>query len=433
MLVREVLRLDLVRSHIGTRLDGRILPWLARQQKQNAKTVVNYMRALSLSSGCCTALAPVCADKEPSVVKQDLCRCYNRLDLVGEKGLLPFLAEALESVFGPIRLFASTLFLIGFGTACCCIATFLMLPRLKGLLPTDQGRAFAVDSDKSIGKPVAAGLIFIPIYVFSVLLVTPLSWPVWLILGCVLAIAFIGYFDDRHGFSEATLGFTDLTFAILGAVAVCQLDDFMIWLPLLKESITVPAPLFILGGSGVIWLSINATNCSDGVDGLAGSLSALALIFLGGLLYGVLGHEVISGYLLLPHYAEGARWSILAFVMVGALAAYLWFNSYPSQMLMGDAGSRPLGFLIGVLVLATGNPFLLVVIAGVLLANGATGLMKVALLRAFNVRIFGNVRYPLHDHVRHNLGWSPTQVVMRFLILQAIITPLILVLLIKVR
>ena len=347
--------------------------------------------------------------------------------------MLPFLAALLESSFGPIRLFGSTLFLIGLGTAVCCVATFVALPKLRRLLPTDQGRAFAVDADVSIGKPVAAGSIFIPIYVLSVLLVTPLSWPVWLTLGCVLALAGVGYLDDRHSFSEATLGFTDLAFAILGAIAVCQFQDFTIWLPLIKESITLPAPLFILGGTGVIWLSINATNCTDGVDGLAGSLSAMALVFLGGLLYGVLGHEVISAYLLVPHYPDGAKWSILAFVMVGCLAAYLWFNSYPSELLMGDAGSRPIGFLIGVLVLATGNPFLLVVIAGVLLANGATGLVKVGLLRTFNIRIFGNVRYPLHDHVRHNLGWSPAQVVMRFLILQAVITPLILVLLIKVR
>ena len=84
-------------------------------------------------------------------------------------------------------------------------------------------------------------------------------------------------------------------------------------------------------------------------------------------------------------------------------------------------------------MLATGNPFLLVVVAGVLLANGATGLLKVALLRFFGIGIFRNVRYPLHDHMRHNLGWSPTQVLMRFMILQAILTPAILVLLIKVR
>ena len=347
--------------------------------------------------------------------------------------MLPLLADLFGPYFGPLRLFGSTLFLIGFGAAFCCVATFLALPKLSGLLPTDQGRAFAVDAVNSVGKPVAAGAIFMPVYAVSVLLVTPLSWPLFLTLGCILALTGVGYFDDRYNFSGRTLGLADLIFALLGAMAVCQFQDFTIWLPLIKESIDVPAPLFIIAGSGVIWLSINATNCTDGVDGLAGSLSALALIFLGALLYVVVGHEEISAYLLVPHYSQGANWSILAFVMVGCLAAYLWFNSYPSQLLMGDAGSRPIGFLVGVLVLATGNPFLLVVIAGVLLANGATGLLKVALIRTFNIQIFRNVRYPLHDHVRHNLGWSPTQVVMRFLLLQAVITPLILVLLIKVR
>jgi phospho-N-acetylmuramoyl-pentapeptide-transferase len=347
--------------------------------------------------------------------------------------MLPFLAETLGPLFGPLRLFGSTLFLIGVGTAFCGIATFFALPRLWHRLPTDQGRAFAVDASQSVGKPVAAGIIFVPIYALAVLLVTPLSWPVWLILGCLVGLSVLGYFDDLYSLSESILGFSDLAFAILGAIAICQFEEFTIWLPLIKESIQVPPLLFIIGGSGVIWLSINATNCTDGVDGLSGSLSALALVFLGGLLYGVLGHEVISAYLILPHYAEGAKWSVLAFVMVGSLAAYLWFNSHPSQVLMGDAGSRPIGFLIGALVLATGNPFLLVVVAGVLLANGATGLLKIGLLRFFNIRIFQNIRYPLHDHVRHNLGWSPTQVLMRFLILQAVLTPLVLVMLIKVR
>jgi len=347
--------------------------------------------------------------------------------------MLPFLADTLGPLFGPLRLFGSTLFLISIGTALCIVVTFVVLPRLWHLLPTDRGRAFAVDADKSIGKPVAAGAIFVPIYVLIMLLVTPLSWSVLLVLGCVLGLCAVGYFDDRYGFSESVLGISDLLFAILGAMAICQLHEFTIWLPFFKGSFEVPALLFIVAGTAVIWLTTNATNCTDGVDGLSGSLSVLALAFLGGLLYGVLGHEEISAYLLLPHYVEGAVWSIFAFTMVGCLAAYLWFNSHPSQVLMGDAGSRPIGFLIGTLVLATGNPFLLVVIAGVLLANGATGLVKVALLRFFNIRIFRNIRFPLHDYARHDLGWSPTQVLMRFMILQAVITPLVLVVLIKVR
>jgi phospho-N-acetylmuramoyl-pentapeptide-transferase len=100
---------------------------------------------------------------------------------------------------------------------------------------------------------------------------------------------------------------------------------------------------------------------------------------------------------------------------------------------MGDSGSRPIGFLLGTLILASGNPFLIFVVAGVVLVNGATGLLKVALLRFFNIGIFRTVRYPLHDHARQNLGWSNTQVLVRFVLLQALGTPILLVLLLKVR
>jgi phospho-N-acetylmuramoyl-pentapeptide-transferase len=124
---------------------------------------------------------------------------------------------------------------------------------------------------------------------------------------------------------------------------------------------------------------------------------------------------------------------LIAFVMMGCLAGYLWYNAYPSAVLMGDAGSRPVGFTMGLLVMASGNPFLIFVVTGVVLVNGATGLLKVALLRFFKIGIFKKVRYPLHDHVRHNGDWSNTQVLVRFMLLQAIITPLLLVFLFKVR
>ena len=88
---------------------------------------------------------------------------------------------------------------------------------------------------------------------------------------------------------------------------------------------------------------------------------------------------------------------------------------------------------MGMLVLAAGNPFLIFIVAGVVLVNGATGLLKVALLRFFKIGIFKTVRYPLHDHVRHNAGWSNTHVLVRFVLLQAVITPLLLVFLFKVR
>jgi phospho-N-acetylmuramoyl-pentapeptide-transferase len=288
---------------------------------------------------------------------------------------------------------------------------------------------------QSVGKPVGAGMIFIPIFLILSLLVIPIHPRIIEIIACVGLMMLEGFMDDRNdqGWSEYRLGVVDLAISFLGAVAISQFDAVEIWFPLVKTTLSVPPWIFIPLATGMIWLTINATNCSDGVDGLSASLSGLAFISLGAILYGIVGHEGIAHYLLVPHYPDGAFWGMLAFIMTGGLAGYLWHNAQPSAVLMGDAGSRPIGFLLGVLILASGNPFLIFVVASVVLINGATGLLKVALLRFFKISIFKNVRYPLHDHVRHCLGWSNTQVLVRFVLIQAVGTPLFLLLLLKVR
>jgi phospho-N-acetylmuramoyl-pentapeptide-transferase len=100
---------------------------------------------------------------------------------------------------------------------------------------------------------------------------------------------------------------------------------------------------------------------------------------------------------------------------------------------MGDAGSRPLGLLIGMLVVATNNPLFLLLIGSVILLNGATGLAKVALLRFFGVKVLAGVRFPLHDHCRKELGWSNTQVLVRFMLLHLGVSVLLVILVLKVR
>jgi phospho-N-acetylmuramoyl-pentapeptide-transferase len=349
--------------------------------------------------------------------------------------LLHYLGELLADDIGPFRLLASYTFLAGLGTALAALLTWWLLPRLWHLLPKDRGREFAVDADKSIGKPVGAGLIFIPIFMVASLLTVPFEWRFVETLVCVAIASLVGFLDDasHSGWSEYHLGAIDLLIAIAAAMVICQLQPFTLWLPLFKDPIEVSPLQFVIGATPIIWMGINATNCTDGVDGLSASLSGMGILFVGAILYGIVGHAPISSYLLVPHYPLGADWAIMAFVMVGCLTGFLWYNSYPSTVLMGDAGSRPVGLLLGMLVLASGNPFLIIVVAYVVLVNGATGLIKVALLRFFNVGIFKQVRYPLHDHVRHNLGWSNTQVLIRFVLLQAVGTPLLLVLLLKIR
>lgn len=348
--------------------------------------------------------------------------------------MLPWLGELLIPFFGPFRLLTSYLFMASMGTALAALATWALLPRLWNRLPRDGVRAFAVDAEHSRGKPVGAGLIFITIFIAVCLLVLPFRLCNLEILACMALAMGVGFLDDKlGGLSELQLGVADLVIAFLGALAFSELAPVTVWLPLIKTTLSLSPWVFVPLATALIWLCINAANCTDGVDGLSGSLATLAFIYLGGILYVIVGHQDISRYLLVPHYPDGANWGVMAFVMVGCLAGYLWHNAHPSAVLMGDAGSRPMGFLIGLLVLATGNPFVVAVVAFMVLVDGATGLLKVALLRFFKIGIFRNVRYPLHDHVRKELGWSNTQVLVRFVLLQSIITPILLVLLFKVR
>lgn len=349
--------------------------------------------------------------------------------------MLYYLGQMLADVAGPFRLLTSYIFLAGLGTALGALLTWWLLPKCWHLLPMDRGREYAIDAEKSIGKPMSAGVLFIPLFIFLSLLVVPFDWQFVGILACIFVAMVAGYLDDRSegGWSEYRLGAIDLIIALVASMFICGLEPFTLWLPLFKDPITISPLPFVLGATLLIWVSINATNCTDGVDGLSASLSGMGILFLGGILYGIVGHEAIAAYLLIPHYVQGADWAIFAFVMVGCLTGYLWHNSYPSAVMMGDAGSRPIGLLLGVLVLACGNPFLILVVAFVVLVNGATGMIKVALLRFFKIGIFSRIRYPLHDHVRHNMGWSNTQVLVRFMLLQAVGTPILLVLLLKIR
>jgi phospho-N-acetylmuramoyl-pentapeptide-transferase len=196
-----------------------------------------------------------------------------------------------------------------------------------------------------------------------------------------------------------------------------------------------------------MWVAINITNCSDGVDGLAGTLSLISLICLGGFHYIIIGHEDIAGYLLIPHNPEGARWAILIFTSVGALGGYLWHNAEPSRVMMGDAGSRAIGLLLGGAMLGTGNPFLILIVTPIIFINGGSGLVKLLVLRIAKrlgfktdkesagtfIRLFHKFRFPLHDHCRKELKWSNAQVLMRFSLLQGILVFLMLGIIMKLR
>ncbi|MBP7648766.1 MAG: hypothetical protein KA085_13125 [Phenylobacterium sp.] len=348
--------------------------------------------------------------------------------------MLSAIHSTLGYAWGPLRLFESFFFLAGIGFALCALTTWILLPRLWSRLPTDRGRAFAVNAEMSVGKPISAGLIFVSIFCAACLIFVPFGARCLLTLPLMLAAMLVGYFDDRRGgFSEYQLAVMDAAIAVGAAMVIYGFEPVALWLPIWKGTLILGPWLSIPLASGIIWLSINATNCSDGVDGVSGSLTGTAILLLGGLLYAVLGNEVVAGHLNVPFTREGANWAIMAFLMVGCVAGYLWYNAAPSLVLMGDAGSRPLGLLIGMLVVATNNPLFLLLVGSVILMNGATGLVKVALLRFFGLKILAGVRFPLHDHCRKELGWSNTQVLVRFMLVHLGLSALLVILALKVR
>ncbi len=356
--------------------------------------------------------------------------------------MLYYAAAYILDFFGPGRLLQSYAVLIGIALIMGFFITGVFLPKFYKFLPTDRGRAFTESAEAAKGKPTGSGVVFITMFVIVAILCAPVSLKQTIILILTWLTMLTGFLDDRSivEWSELKKGLLDLVISIIASFVLYYLSEPFLqknivemWFPFVTGSFAVSPWFYISFSTVLLWASINTTNCTDGVDGLSSTLVLLALLTMGILLYFVLGHTDIAEYLLVPHLASGASWAIIIFALIGVLMGYLWHNAFPSKVLMGDAGSRALGFFIGVCVMVSGNPFLIFATSSVIFLNGGMGLLKLALLRAFKVHIFKNVRFPLHDHMKKTRGWSPTQVLVKFVIIQALVTIAIIGIILKIR
>ena len=369
--------------------------------------------------------------------------------------MLYYLSQHLTRFWGPFRLLQSHALLLAGGAFSAALLTWLLLPRLWRLLPRDRGKAVCRDLGgmASAGKPTGGGLVVALIALPVALVFAPLPfWDYMTVLSLYAAMAF-GYLDDRADLPWGQLkkGLLDLVVSLAAAyfifrghseiVSGCAGRRMLVWLPFTKSLFFVAGWVYVPVAAAILWFTMNATNCSDGVDGLAGSLTEIALVMLAMLLYVVVGYRPVAHYFLIPCYAEAARWAILVMIVAGGFGGYLWFNAEPSKILMGDAGSRFLGMLVATASLMTGNPLVVLALAPVVLVNGGGGLAKLVLLRVAKRlgrdigedNVIRRVRFPLHDHCKKNLGWSNAQVLMRFTLLQLVVMPILLVLLVKIR
>lgn len=285
------------------------------------------------------------------------------------------------------------------------LATCILLKVLQNVLPRDGGRAYAVNGVLSQGKPRGAGIVFILVFVVSALLFAPMNRELIIYLIMLIAAMMSGYLDDssKAPWGEYKKGFIDLVIALVCAVTYVNFNSSKLTILLTGQEFMLPSWLYVILAMILIWASINVTNCSDGVDGLSGSISICTLLTFYIIFNSKLGDSQFGQFILL---------------MVVCILGYLWFNASPSKLLMGDAGSRAIGLFIAVVALKTGSPLLFLPCALVLIVDGGLGLIKVALLRFLKIKILKNTRTPIHDHVRKNLGWSDTQTVFRFIIIQ---------------
>lgn len=352
------------------------------------------------------------------------------------------LGAYLQNYFGPARLLQSYTVLIALALYCGFFITYKLLPKFYDVLPHDRGREFTLTAEAAKGKPTGSGVVFITIFAILCLIFVPMGWVQAGILLLTWITMLTGFLDDRSvtSWGEYLKGALDLVIAVLASMllyyfASKESPDGVVyyWLPFVSHPVAVHPVVYSLIGVVMLWACINTTNCTDGVDGLSGTLVLIALITMGTIFYFILGHIDISKYLLVPHLNDGAKWAVMTFTLAGVLTGYLWHNAFPSHVLMGDAGSRALGFFIGCAILISGNPLLCFATSTVIFLNGGMGLVKVFLLRFFKIKIFENIRFPLHDHMRKNRGWSATQVLLKFMIMQLLITVAVLGLFFKIR
>lgn len=232
----------------------------------------------------------------------------------------------------------------------------------------------------------------------------------WLPLAALLGGGAVGLLDDVINIRGRGKGVAGLRSSLkfLMVIIMSLVLGWFFYVRLGYASVYVPYIGDILLGVWIIPLFVlavvstgNAVNISDGLDGLAGGLLAIAYATFGviGLLQ---GHVMIAGY---------------CFTVVGALLSYLWFNIYPARFFMGDVGSFALGTSLGVIAMLTNTLFLLPIIGIVFVAEAGSSLLQIASKRLFGRKIF--ISAPIHHHFEA-MGWPETKVTMRFWVIGCI-------------
>ena len=281
------------------------------------------------------------------------------------------------------------------------------------------------------GTPTMGGTLILITTLVSTLLWADLSNRlVWTVLGVTFAFGFIGFYDDylklmvknpkglapRWKYLWQSLA--GLATAATLYYTATDPAETTLFLPFIK---TFHTPLTAFGFILIAYLMIvgmsNAVNLTDGLDGLAIMPAALVASALGIFAYAS-GNAVFAHYLQIPDIRGAGELLIFCSSLAGAGLGFLWFNSYPAQVFMGDVGALAIGAAIGVLAVIVRQELVVLLMGGVFVLETASVILQVASFKLTGKRIFKMA--PLHHHFELK-GWAEPKVIVRFWIISLVL------------
>jgi phospho-N-acetylmuramoyl-pentapeptide-transferase len=281
------------------------------------------------------------------------------------------------------------------------------------------------------GTPTMGGALIIVAIVISTLLWADMQNRfVWVALGVTVGFGAIGFWDDylklvvgnSRGliarwkyFWQSVLGLGAAVFLYRSAQVGA---DTAFFVPFIK---TVSVPLGAAGFIGVAYFMIvgmsNAVNLTDGLDGLAIMPAVLVAGGLGIFAYAS-GNEIFARYLAIPHIPQAGELLVFCSALGGAGLGFLWFNSYPAQVFMGDIGALAIGAALGLVAVVVRQEIVALVMSGIFVLETASVMLQVASFKLTGRRIFRMA--PIHHHFELK-GWAEPKVIVRFWIISLLL------------
>lgn len=344
------------------------------------------------------------------------------------KFLYPLHAE--YSFFNVFKYITFRTFGAGITSVLLCM---MMGPAYIRFLQTKQmGQAIRDDGPKSHlskkGTPtMGGGLILIGITIPTLLWGDLTNKNIWIALITTLLFGFIGWVDDYRKVIKKNPKGLSARQKFIGQWAVALVAGYLMYalrdtppdlkFPFFKDLSLYLGPFFIFFGAFVIVGSSNAVNLTDGLDGLAvGPTITTASTFL--ILAYCAGHARIAEYLQIPYIAGAGELSVFLASVAASCLGFLWFNTYPAQVFMGDVGSLSLGAALGVVAVITKNEILLALCGGIFVMEALSVMAQVASFKMTGKRVFKMA--PIHHHFELK-GWAEPKVIVRFWIISIVL------------